>query len=188
MFNKIDNYFDLKHKIYAAVGAVAFAILWLILLDIFPMQFYSLFCASLIGSFVQLILMNAVVVPIFLLVFTLVTKTDLSFCKIVPVNIICIFGIELLRLFIGFYGWSMYLLIVGILVHGAICFWAFATAPIRDNKAPKGMKAPAPEKEIAIKKQPLIAVIWAVTFAFSIDVVSLWLYRVMAYIYYPEMA
>ncbi|MBQ7980139.1 MAG: hypothetical protein IJ305_00865 [Oscillospiraceae bacterium] len=188
MFKRIDNYFDLKHKIYAAIGAVGFAILWMILLDIFPMQFYSLFCANLIGSFVQLILMNAVVVPIFLLIFTLVTKTDLSFCKIVPINIICIFGIELLRLFIGFYGWSMYLLIAGILVHAAICLWAFFTAPIRDNKAPKGMNAPAPEKEIAIKKQPLISAIWAVAFAFSIDAVCLWLYRVMALIYYPEMA
>ncbi len=188
MFKRIDNYFDLKHKIYAAVCSVVFAIVWLILWDMFPMQFYSLFCASLIGSFIQLILLNAVVVPIFLLIFTLVTKTDLSFCKTVPLNIICIFGIELLRLFIGFYGWSMYLLLAGILVHAAVCFWAFATAPIRDNKAPKGMKAPAPPKETAIKKQPLISAIWAVTFAFSIDMVCLWLYRVMALIYYPEMA
>ncbi len=188
MFNRIDNYFDLKHKIYAAVGAVVFAIVWLILWDMFPMQFYSLFCASLIGSFVQLVLLNAVVAPVFLLIFTLVTKTDLSFCKIVPVNIVCIFGIEILRLFIGVYGWSMYLLIAGILVHAAICLWGFGTAAVCDNKAPKGMKAPAPQKEIAIKKQPLIAVIWAVAFAFSIDVVCLWLYRVMALIYYPEMA
>ena len=188
MFSKIDNYFDLKHKIYAAIGSVVFAIVWLILWDMFPMQFYSLFCASLVGSFVQLILLNAVVAPIFLLIFTLVTKTDLSFCKLVPVNVVCIFGIEILRLFIGVYGWSMYLLVAGIVVHGAICLWAFATAPIRDNRAPKGMKAPAPEKEIAIKKQPLIAVILAVAFAFSIDMVCLWLYRVIALIYYPEMA
>ncbi len=188
MFKRIDNYFDLKHKVYAAIGAVVFAVLWMILLDTFPMQFYALFCASLVGSFVQLILMNAVVVPVFLLIFTLVTKTDLSFCKIVPLNIICIFGIEILRLFIGVYGWSMYLLIAGILIHAAICLWGFGTAAVRDNKAPKGMKAPVPEKEIAIKKQPLIAVIWAVAFAFSIDVVCLWLYRVMALIYYPEMA
>jgi len=188
LFSKIDNYFDLKHKIFAAIGSVVFTIVWLILWDMFPMQFYAIFCGSLTGSFVQLIFLNAVVAPIFLLIFTLVTKTDLSFCKTVPVNVVCVFGIEMLRLFIGVYGWSMYLLIAGILVHGAICLWAFATAPIRDNRAPKGMKAPAPEKQIAIKKQPLIAVIWAVVFAFSIDMVCLWLYRVMALIYYPEMA
>lgn len=188
MFRKIDNYFDLKHKLYAAVGAVVFAAVWVILWDTFPMQFYSLFCASLIGSFLQLILLNAVVVPVFLLIFTLVTKTDLSFCKTVPVNIICIFGIEILRLFIGVYGWSMYLLLAGIAVHAAACFWAFATATIRDNKAPKGMNAPAPKKETAIKKQPVISVIWAAAFAFSIDMVCLWLYRVMALMYYPEMA
>lgn len=188
MFKKIDNYFDLKHKIYASAGAVVFALLWLILWDMFPMQFYSLFCANLVGSFIQLILLNAVVVPIFLLIFTLVTKTDLSFCKTVPLNILCVFGIEIFRLFIGFYGWSMYLLIAGIVVHGAICLWPFGTAAVRDNKAPKGMKAPAPEKKIAIKEQPLITVVWAVAFAFSIDVVCLWLYRVIALIYYPEMA
>ena len=188
MFSKIDNYFDLKHKIYAAIGSVLSAILWLVLWDMFPMQFYAIFCSSLVGSFVQLILMNIVVALIFLLIFTLVTKTDLSFCRTVPVNVVCIFGIELFRLFIGVYGWSMYLLAAGILLHAAVCLWAFGTAKIRDNKAPKGMKAPAPEKETAIKKQPLISVMWAVVFAFSIDMVCLWLYRVMALIYYPEMA
>ncbi len=188
MFKKIDNYFDFRHKVYAALGAVVFAIVWLILWDMFPMQFYSLFCASLAGSFIQLVLLNAVVAPVFLLIFTAVTKTDLSFCKTVPINIVCVFGIELLRLFIGFYGWSMYLLAAGIIVHGAICLWAFGTAEIRDKKAPKGMNAPSPKREIAIKKQPVIAVIWAVVFAFSIDAVCLWLYRVMALIYYPEMA
>ena len=188
MFKKIDNYFDLKHKIFAAIGSVVFTIVWLILWDMLPMQFYAIFCGSLIGSFVQLILLNAVVAPIFLLVFTLVTKTDLSFCKTVPINIICVFGVEFLRLCISVYGWGTVWLIPAILVHGAICLWAFGTAPVRDNKAPKGMNAPAPKRETAIKKQPLISVIWAVTFAFSIDVVCLWLYRVMALIYYPEMA
>ncbi|MBQ5318714.1 MAG: hypothetical protein J6K17_06440 [Oscillospiraceae bacterium] len=188
MFNKIDNYFDLKHKIKAMIGAVVFAIVWMILWDMFPMQFYSLFCANFTGNVIQLIALNTVVTLVFMPLFTVITKTDLSFCKLVPLNIICTLAIEFLRLFINFYGWSMYLLIAAILVHGAVCLWAFATAPIRDNKAPKGMRAPAPKKEAAIKKQPLIAVIWAVTFAFSIDMVCLWLYRVMALIYYPEMA
>lgn len=182
MFSKIDNYFDLKHKIYAAIGSVVFAIVWLILWDMFPMQFFAIFCGSVVGSFVQLIVLNAVVLLVFLLIFTLVTRTDLSFCKTVPINIICIFGIEIL------YSWVGKFLIPAVLVHGAICLWAFGTSPLRDNKAPKGMKAPAPEKKLPIKKQPVATVIWAVVFAFSVDMVCLWLYRAIALIYYPEMA
>ena len=182
MFKRIDNYFDLKHKIFAAIGSVVFTIVWMILWDMFPMQFYAIFCGSLIGSFIQLLILNAVVLPVFLLIFTLVSKTDLSFCKTVPINIFCIFGIEIM------YGWGLPLLLPAIILHGAICLWAFGTAPVRDNKAQKGMKAPEPKREIAIKKQPLIAVIWAVAFAFSIDIVCLWLYRTIAIIYYPEMA
>ena len=76
-----------------------------------------------------------------------------------------------------------YLCIIAVVLHAAVNIWAFGSARVRDGKAPKGMKAPLPEAEISIKKQPLISVIWAAVFAFVTDIVSFGLMYIIAHLY-----
>lgn len=182
MFSKIDKFFTDKRKGFAALGALAFAVLWAFLWNVFPMEFYSVFFADIIGSNIMLLLLNAVVLMPFFYIFTKLTRTDLSFCKIVLLNIVCLAAVEYvfsLFLFSDYFFWC----IIAVVIHALINVWGFGSAKVRDGKAPKGMNAPAPETEISIKKQPLITVIWAAVFAFAADAAGFALFYIIAHIF-----
>lgn len=182
MFSRIDNFFTDKRKGFAAIGALVFALLWMFLWNIFPMEFYSLFFADIVGSNILIILLNTVVLLPSFYIFTKLTRTDLSFIKTVLVNIFCLAAVDYV-FSIFFFSDYFFWCVIAIVLHAAVNVWVFGSARVRDGKAPKGMKAPMPETEKSIKKQPLISIIWAVVFAFVTDIISFGLMYIIAHIY-----
>lgn len=187
LFRKIDAYFTDLRKGISAIAALAAAVIYLILWHCFPMQTYSLFYANAIGSNLLLVLLNIVVLLPFFYIFTKLTKTELSFCKTVLVNIICITAVEYVcaTMFLVFNSnlyW--YLSCIGaVVIHIGINIWSFGSVKTRDKKILRGMKAPLSDNRCAIKKQPLITVIWAVVFVVVTDAVSFILFYIIAHIF-----
>lgn len=182
MFSKIDNYFTDRKKGFAAIAALGFAVLWAVLWLVFPMEFYSIFFMSIIGSNVLLVLINTVVLLPFYYIFTKLTRTDLSFCKTVLVNILCLVAVEYVFSIFLFSDY-FFICVLSVIAHALINIWVFGSAKIRDGKAPKGMNAPAPKAEISIKKQPMITIIWAAAFAFAVDAAGFALFYIITHIF-----
>lgn len=183
MFKKIDKYFTDKRKLIAAVGALVFALLWSVLWDAFPMEFYSIFFANAVGSNVQLALLNfTLLLPLFY-VFTKLTGTELSFSKTVLMNVLLAAAVEYVFSIFMFSG-KFYLCVIAYLVHAAANVWAFGSAGVREGKSPKGMRAPEARLVPAIKKQPLISIMWAAAHAFTADAAGVAMVYVIAKIYY----
>lgn len=183
MFNKIDKYFNDKRKLIFTVGAFAFALLWAFLWNAFPMPFYSIFFADPIGSNVQLVLLNIVVLLPLFYIFTLLTKTELSFCKTVLLNILLAVAVEYV-FSIFLFSDSFYWCVIAYVLHSAANVWAFGSAGVRDGKAPKGMRSPEVKLVPAIKSQPIISVVWAAAFSLCADAAGVALVYVIAHIYY----
>lgn len=182
MFTKIDKYFTDKRKLIFAAGAVVFAVLWAFLWNVFPMQFYSFFFADIIGSNVQLVILNIVVLlPLFWL-FTLLTKTELSFSRTVLLNIFLAAAVEYV-FSIFLFSDKFFLCVIAYLLHAAANVWVFGSAGVRDGKAPKGMRSPEVKLTPAIKVQPIIAIVWAAAFALCADAAGVGLVYVIAHIY-----
>lgn len=182
MFKKADSYFTDKMKAVWAVGAFAFALLFAVLWNLFPMVFYSVFFANTVGSYVLLALISLVVLlPLFWL-FTKLSKTDLSFCMAVPMNVIPVIAVEFV-FSVFFFSDARLWCIVAVAVHSLLNILTFGFAEIRGGKAPKGMNAPAPKGERVIKKQPVLAVVWAVAYSFVADVVSFLIFYAVAQIF-----
>ncbi|MCM1480968.1 MAG: hypothetical protein NC085_14790, partial [Muribaculaceae bacterium] len=94
MFTKADKFFTDKRKLIFAAGALVFALLWAFLWNAFPMRFYSVFFADLVGNNVQLVLLNLVILFPLFYIFTLLTKTELSFSKTVLLNVFLAVAVE----------------------------------------------------------------------------------------------
>ncbi len=184
MFKRLDAYFTDRRKGIAALGALGFALLWMFLWNAFPMEFYSLFFSktSIIGSNIQLILLNIVTLLPLFWVFTKLTKTDLSFSATVLANIILLTAADYVFAIFAFAD-KFYLCVTVLIIHSIINILIFGIANVRAAKAPKGAKASASAKERAIKKQPLITVIWAAAFTFTAEAVSISLMYAIAHIY-----
>ncbi len=182
MFKKADSYFTDKKKAVWAVGALVFALLFALLWKLFPMIFYSVFFANTVGSYVLLALISLVVLMPFYWLFTKLSKTDISFCMAVPMNVIPVIAVEFV-FSVFFFSDAQLWCIAAVAVHSLLNILTFGFAEIRDGKAGKGMNAPAPKAEITIKKQPIIAVVWAVAYSFVVDVVSFMLFYAMAQIF-----
>ena len=182
MFNKLDDYFTDRRKLTAAIGAVAFALLWMVLWNAFPMQFYVMFFSSAVGSNIQLALLNIVVLLPLFWIFTKLTASDLSFCKTVLINIFLVAAVEYvfsIFMFLGYFYWC----VIAYIIHAALNIPIFGSAEVRENKNGKGMRAPEAKREKAIKKYPLIPIMWAVAFTFTADAVCILLMYVIARIY-----
>lgn len=182
MFTKIDKYFTDKKKTVFAAGALLFAFLWAFLWNAFPMQFYSLFFADPVGSNVQLVILNTVVLLPLFYIFTLLTKTELSFSKTVLLNILLAAAVEYV-FSIFLFSDSFYWCVIAYVLHSAANVWTFGSAGVRDGKAPKGMRSPEVKLVPAIKKQPIISVIWAAAFSLCADAAGVGLMYVIAHIY-----
>lgn len=183
MFTKIDKYFTDKRKLIFAAGALIFALLWAFLWNAFPMQFYSLFFADIVGSNVQLVILNTVVLLPLFYIFTLLTKTELSFSKTVLLNILLAAAVEFV-FSIFLFSDSFYWCVIAYALHSAANVWTFGSAGVRDGKAPKGMRSPEVKLVPAIKKQPIIPIIWAAAFSLCADAAGVALVYVIAHIYY----
>ncbi len=184
MFRKADAFFTTRRKFFAAIAAVVFALLWLFLWNAFPMQFYSLFFyrTSLIGSNIQLILLNTVVLLPMLFIFTLITGFELSFCKTVLMNIFLIAAVEYV-FSIFMFSDMFYICIIAYIIHAAANIWVFGSAEAKPKKVMKGMRSPEAGSVPAVKYRPVISVVWAAAFAFVSDAACIALMYIMARIY-----
>lgn len=184
LFKRLDNWFTPKRKGIAALGAIGFVLLWMFLWNAFPMEFYSFFFykTSIIGSNIQLLLMNGVVLlPLFWL-FAKLTKTELSFSKTVLLNLPLLIAADFVFSIFAF-SEQIYICIIALIVHGLINVWTFGSADTRGKKAPKGMNAPLPKSGTAIKEQPVVTIVWAALFAFVSEALSFSLLYIVAHIY-----
>ena len=182
MFIKIDKYFTDKRKLIFAAGALVFALLWAFLWNAFPMPFYSVFFADIIGSNVQLVILNIVVLLPLFYIFTLLTKTELSFCKTVLLNIFLAVAVEYV-FSVFLFSDSFYWCVISYIIHSAVNICTFGSAGVRDGKAPKGMRSPEVKLVPAIKAQPVISIVWAAAFSLCADAAGVALMYVIAHIY-----
>ena len=182
MFTNLDKYFTDRKKGFFAIGAIGFALLWMILWNIFPMQFYSFFFVSITGSNVQLALLNLTVLFPLFYIFTKLSKTDLSFSKTVLLNVLLAAAVEYT---FSIFMFSDYFFICAIayIVHSAANIWTFGSAGVRNGKIGKGMRAPTVKPEAAIKKQPIISIVWAAAFSLAADAAGVALVYIIANIY-----
>ena len=182
MFTKLDKYFTDRKKGYFALGALAAVLVWMFLWNAFPMQFYSIFFAGIIGGNIQLVLLNLVVLFPLFYVFTKLTRTDLSFSKTVLLNVLLVAAVEYVFSIFYFQGY-FYLCVIAYIIHSAVNIWTFGSAEVQSLKIGRGMRAPEVKRERAIKKQPIISIIWAVAFSFTADAAGIGLVYIMAHIY-----
>lgn len=166
------------------MGAIGFALLWMFLWNAFPMEFYSFFFykTSIVGSNIQLLLLNGVVLLPLFWVFTKLTKTNLSFSKTVLLNVLLLIAADFVFSVFAFSD-HLYICIIVLIVHILINVWVFGSAEAFGKKAPKGMNAPAPKGEAAIKEQPVVTIVWAAAFAFVSEALSFSLLYIVAHIY-----
>lgn len=184
LFKRLDDWFTTKKRGIFALGAIGFALVWMFLWNAFPMQFYSFFFykTSIVGSNIQLLLLNGVVLLPLFWVFTKLTKTDLSFSKTVLLNVLLLAAADFVFSIFAF-GDRIYICIIALIVHILINVWTFGSAEVRGKKAPKGMKAPQPKGVSAIKEQPVVTIVWAAAFAFVSEALSFSLLYIVAHIY-----
>ena len=182
MFKKIDMYFTDKKRLAAALAAIAFAVLWAILWNIFPMVFYAVFFAGTIGSNVQLILLNIVVLLPLFFIFTKLTASDLSFCRTVLLNILLIAAVEYV-FSVFMFSDRFYICIIAYILHAAVNVPIFGSAALKQKKPMKGMRSENAPLVKAIKEQPVITIVWAAAFAFVSDALCIALMYIIARLY-----
>ena len=124
---KKERYFTLKRKGIAAIVCFAVALLWVILWFIFPMEFYSLFFASNIGSTIFLAAIAAVITFPACYIGTKALSRDISVPLHLIVNMIgmvgCIFLYSIFR-----YN-AIWWVIIGMVLHIAATAAIFVLAP-----------------------------------------------------------
>lgn len=124
---KKERYFTLKRKGIAAIVCVAVALLWVILWFIFPMEFYSLFFASNIGSTIFLAAIAAVISFPACYIGTKALSRDISVPLHLIVNMIgmvgCIFLYSIFRYT------AILWVIIGMVLHIAATAAIFVLAP-----------------------------------------------------------
>ena len=137
-------YFTPKRKGIAAVVSLGATVLWVILWFVFPMEFYSLFFASSIGSTLFLAAMAAVITFPACFICTKALSKDISVPLQLTVNIIgmvgCIFVYSIFRYT------AVWWLILGLAVHLGATAAVFMNAPdikVKRVKEKKGRLASA---------------------------------------------
>lgn len=196
---KIDSGFTIKKKGLFSLGCIAAAVLWVILWFVFPMEWYSLFFASTIGSYVTLVLLATVLIVPFCWLFTIITASNISFTVNYISNVLFIIGVTFL--FAAFRYSMWWLTAIAVLCQIIAQTFIIGLAPPykkkRLKKLNKKYKHVSYEKitggtvniepeiqddgVVLIKKQPLIAVMWAAVHTLAIDTVNIALFWVMAY-------
>ena len=153
---KFDNGFTLKRKGFFALGAVMLAVLWAVLWLIFPMEWYAVFFASTVGSYVTLALLAAVLILPFCWLFSLITSTNISVTRNFIVNFIFLIGTFFL--FAAFRYSMVWLMIIAAVLHIGAMVWVYGSAEKYKTGriSLKHKEEPVPEGIKMIKKQPPI--------------------------------
>ena len=196
---KIDSGFTIKKKGLFSLGCIVAAVLWVILWFVFPMEWYSIFFASTIGSYVTLVLLATVLIVPFCWLFTLVTASNISFTVNYIANVLFIIGVTFLFSVFRYTMW--WLIAIAVVLQIAVQTFIIGNAPPykkkRLKKLSKKYKNISYEKitggtvkvepdvdessEVLIKKQPFIAVMWAAVHTIVIDAVNILLFWLLAY-------
>ncbi len=171
-------------KGFAALGAVAFAALWLVLWMIFPMEFYSLFFVSTVGSYAVVILTSSVLILPFCWILTFAASADIPFWLDYVLNVI--FMTAVFFLYSAFRYSMPFLIVTAGVLH--ICGMVFVVGRSEIFKSGritlKSKEQPVGTGELMMKKQPFRTVLWAVVHTVVIDVAVVFLLWNMAYIFY----
>lgn len=122
-----ERYLTRKRKGIAAIISITAAVLWVILWFVFPMEFYSLFFASNIGSTLFLAALAAVITFPACYIGSKALSRDISVVLHLIVNIIgmvgCIFLYSIFRYT------AVWWVIIGIMLHIAATVAVFILAP-----------------------------------------------------------
>lgn len=199
MIKKIRDFdlgFSERKKAFWSLGAVVFAIAWVILWNIFPMPWYSLFFASNVGANITFVLLAAVLMIPFCWAFSVMSACNLSVTKNTLVNVV--FLVAAAYIFAIFRYSAVYLVILVFVLHLAAMVWVFGTAvPLKrhkvkrmKNKTVSHVSIPSDEPTeydtdtVPIKTQPLVCVGWAALYTAVIEAAYLFLFYKIAYIFY----
>lgn len=125
-------FFTMKRKGIASLICAGAAVLWLILWQIFPMPFYSLFFASMVGSNLLLAALAAILTFPFNFLFSKTLKTDISAVPQLIINIICMMAF--IYLYSIFRYTAIIWVILGFAVHAAATVILFAVSSRRQGK------------------------------------------------------
>lgn len=194
-----DKGFTIKTKGYLSLGCLGAAVLWTALWFLFPMEWYTVFFDSTIGSYVTLILLATVLVIPFCWLFTIITSSNISFTLNYIANVLFMIATVFVYSALRFSMW--WLVAIAVLAHIAVQTFIIGTAhPYKKKKLKKMSKkfknvsyekitggTVKIEPEIdsdsvpLIKKQPLIAIMWAAVHTILIDVVYILLFSLIAY-------
>ncbi len=129
---KKQPFFTPKRKGIAALICLVAVVLWLILWQIFPMPFYSLFFASMAGSNLLLCLLAAVISFPADFIVSKALKTDIPAIVYLIINIICMTGT--IYLYSIFRYTNVVLVILGAAVHIIAAVILFVISMRKENK------------------------------------------------------
>lgn len=174
----------LKRKGIMSLAAVGAAAVWLILWSLFPMEWYSLFFASTVGSYVQIVLLCTVLILPFCWIMSIITSADVSSLLNYIVNLV--FMMLILFLFSAFRYSMPWLVAIAAVLHIGAMVWVYGSAEKYKTGriSLKHKEEPVPEGIKMIKKQPLITIMWAAIYTIAINALNIFLFWKMAYIYY----
>ncbi|MGN0665848.1 MAG: hypothetical protein ACI4KF_04905 [Huintestinicola sp.] len=125
-------FFTLKRKAAASLICLGIIALWLILWLIFPMEFYSIFFASSIGSNITLILLSSVITIPMNLVFSRLLRSDIRLSYHLTANIIGMLAV--VYTYSIFRYTAVYWLVIAAIVHIAACIPIFIKSKPDDKK------------------------------------------------------
>ena len=180
-------------KGFFSIGAVAFAVLWVILWINFPMEWYSLFFMSVFGSYFLLAILAFIIQIIFNWLFSVISASNISVTANTAVNLIFLVGSAFL--FANFRFRAVYFFIAAVIAYAVAMFFIFGTAvPLKKKKikrlnsksvshttiiTSKGQKHAVEEYDadfIPIKKQPLACAVRAVLYVIFTETAYLFLF------------
>lgn len=174
----------LKRKGIMALAAVGAAVLWVVLWMLFPMEWYSLFFASTVGSYIQIVLLCTVIILPLCYIMSIITSADISSALNYIVSLI--FMMLILFLFSAFRYSMPWLVAIAVVLHIGAMVWVYGSAEKYKTGriSLKHKEEPVPEGIKMIKKQPLITIMWAAIYVLAANALNIFLFWKIAYIYY----
>ena len=120
----------LKRKKKPALLFGGLAVLWVILLNIFPLPFYSLFFMSVVGSNVFLVMLAAVITFPINLLFSKIAKADIGEWLHLAINVV--FMLAVVYTYSIFRYTAVWWVIISVLLHCAVTAALFMNAKMEN--------------------------------------------------------
>lgn len=152
----IDSKFTVKKKGFIALGAAVFAALFTTAGFLYPMEFFSLFVDSTVGSYIALVLISIVISALFGWLFSLITRQNISTLLLFVSNVI--FQIGMFFLFAAFRYSMPYLWMLTAAVHALVSVLIFLISKPNATPNVKRVKEKPP---VSTKAKIISAVIYS---------------------------